>query len=388
MALKNTFGLTLELSAAEALARSEVGLLPSEKALLSLSAASQPVLPHTEHLLNFDFPEQELDLYSSSHNVPSSSNVPLHFRDSALLRSEQMATSTSTFSAEAAAAAYIPETTIYGTTEASIDDAPEEDDQNVDDEEDEEFIRLNYFVHNGYRYDGDIFELRPPQERSIASRPERVIEHKPPILSHRQAFNRVYSEGTYNNRPSSLRQLRLSARLSASSWASLSDMVAENAVIDANTRQEKRESLLVCTTIPLVDSNVLNVGDVASRRTSLLVENAASEMQKQANEGPTNEKPAPRLVEHISVQSENVDPYKEVPAVKVQGTRRGKKGRSKASGRKRGAKSDGRKASKAQPKGSAKDDTKRDAKSSKPQQKAKGTTAKRKPFWKFLRSSS
>lgn len=64
---------------------------------------------------------------------------------------------------------------------------------------------LNYFIHNGLRYDGDVYQLRPPQERSIASRPERILEHKPAPLAHRQVFNRVYSEGTYNARPSSLR---------------------------------------------------------------------------------------------------------------------------------------------------------------------------------------
>ena len=73
-----------------------------------------------------------------------------------------------------------------------------------------------FFIHNGYRYDGDVFELRPPQERSIASRPERILEHKPALLPHRQQFNRVYSEGTYNARPSSLRQManRSSSRFS------------------------------------------------------------------------------------------------------------------------------------------------------------------------------
>lgn len=106
-------------------------------------------------------------------------------------------------------------------------DSMDEDDEDEEEEDDEEdpTDALNYFVHNGYRYDGDIFELRPPQERSIASRPERVLEHKPPLLSNRQTFNRVYSEGTYNARPSSLRQpRRSSSRFSISSLASNDDL--------------------------------------------------------------------------------------------------------------------------------------------------------------------
>jgi hypothetical protein len=69
----------------------------------------------------------------------------------------------------------------------------------------EEYDPHNCFVHNGLRYDGDIFELRPPGERTIASRPNRVLEHVPALLNHRQAFNRIYSEATYSMRPASLR---------------------------------------------------------------------------------------------------------------------------------------------------------------------------------------
>lgn len=98
----------------------------------------------------------------------------------------------------------------------------DEDDENYSADDDSQ--AFNYFVHNGYRYDGDIFQLRPPQERSIASRPERILEHKPPLLNNRQVFNRVYSEGTYNSRPLSLRQpARNSGRYSTSSLASSED---------------------------------------------------------------------------------------------------------------------------------------------------------------------
>lgn len=85
-------------------------------------------------------------------------------------------------------------------------DEEDENDEESDNPEMRPATPLNYFVHNGLRYDGDVYELRPPQERSIASRPERILEHKPAPLSHRQIFNRVYSEGTFNARPSSLRQ--------------------------------------------------------------------------------------------------------------------------------------------------------------------------------------
>lgn len=85
------------------------------------------------------------------------------------------------------------------------DNAEHEDGDDTDDDEYRPATPLNYFIHNGWKYDGDVYELRPPQERSIASRPERVLEHKPAPLPHRQTFNRVYSEGTYNTRPSSLR---------------------------------------------------------------------------------------------------------------------------------------------------------------------------------------
>jgi hypothetical protein len=69
----------------------------------------------------------------------------------------------------------------------------------------EEYDPHNCFVHNGLRYDGDVFELRPPAERTMASRPNRVLEHVPALLNHRQAFNRIYSEATYSMRPASLR---------------------------------------------------------------------------------------------------------------------------------------------------------------------------------------
>lgn len=65
---------------------------------------------------------------------------------------------------------------------------------------------LNFFVHNGYRYDGDVFVLRGPHERTAATRPERILEHKPKLVDTRQTFHRVYSEATYNARPNSLRK--------------------------------------------------------------------------------------------------------------------------------------------------------------------------------------
>eukprot|EP00178_Gracilaria_changii_P013289 TRINITY_DN375_c0_g1_i1.p1 TRINITY_DN375_c0_g1~~TRINITY_DN375_c0_g1_i1.p1 ORF type:complete len:409 (-),score=77.39 TRINITY_DN375_c0_g1_i1:177-1403(-) len=87
----------------------------------------------------------------------------------------------------------------------------------------------NFFIHNGYRYDGDVFELRPPQERSIGSRPQRVLEHKPLLLANRQTFNRVYSEGTYNARPSSLRQPAPRARRKQTTHLHITDGTQMNA---------------------------------------------------------------------------------------------------------------------------------------------------------------
>ena len=176
-------------------------------------------------------------------------------------------------------------------------------------------LRLNFFVHNGYRYDGDVFELRPPQERSIASRPERVLPHKPAVLNHRQVFNRVYSEGTYNNRPSSLRQLRLSARLSAASWASVSEMLAAS------------------DEPPAAHTNPVVAAARGSARVSLLVENAlVTEEQarriKVASPGAPPAQRAPRLTRHIDKENEP-EPKRMNPAPHSE--KRGPAGRRKKS---------------------------------------------------------
>lgn len=247
MALKNPYGLTLELGAAEALA-------VSETAMYTRSAPPDIVraYPGDAAMPTFVLPDDRCDEWNDDDDdeptlpepSPALASVRVRFRDSAVLRSDGIAGfAVQERSAPAPAPeereAAEPQLTIPITDAAALAAAVEqvdengeileegvESDEDSDDEVDMESLRLNYFVHNGYRYDGDVFELRPPQERSIASRPERVLEHKPAVLNHRQVFNRVYSEGTYNNRPSSLRQMRLSARLSAASWASISDVLA------------------------------------------------------------------------------------------------------------------------------------------------------------------
>jgi hypothetical protein len=90
------------------------------------------------------------------------------------------------------------------------DDEDEERGEGEEDIEEEEATMRNYFVHNGLRYDGDFFELRPPSERTASTLPTRVLEHTPGLLTHRQAFNRVYSEATFSMRPASLVRQRMS----------------------------------------------------------------------------------------------------------------------------------------------------------------------------------
>lgn len=251
MPLKNPFGLTLELGAAEELAKSETSMYTRDP----VSA-----YPGDAFLPRFELPDDDDEPALPEPALPEPATAPptvrMRFRDSAMLRHDGVAgfalpAPTPPAPAPAApgqraareerearyaaalAAAVAAEEEAAAAAEAAAAEANNEDggeEAAGGDEEgsegDAEINRLNYFVHNGYRYDGDIFELRPPQERSIGSRPERILEHKPAVLNHRQIFNRVYSEGTYNNRPSSLRQLRLSARLSAASWASVSELLA------------------------------------------------------------------------------------------------------------------------------------------------------------------
>lgn len=111
---------------------------------------------------------------------------------------------------------YIPRSCRKNDEEDDEEDEEEDKEEEQDDDleqhvdEDAWYASRNYFIHNGLRYDGDLFELRGPEERSISSRPNRVLEHVPGLLLHRQAFNRVYSEATYSMRPASLRGRPLS----------------------------------------------------------------------------------------------------------------------------------------------------------------------------------
>lgn len=155
--------------------------------------------------------------------------------------------------------AHIPPLPDIPTWQSQMEDDHYFDDENEDalselsdDDEPESTGSLsaqNFFIHNGYRYDGDVYELRPPQERSIASRPQRILEHKPALLPNRQIFNRVYSEGTYNARPSSLRQPsnRSSARLSAG-YASSEQADDEDS---ANMANKLNLDLPGCEPVPL-----------------------------------------------------------------------------------------------------------------------------------------
>lgn len=341
MALPNPFGLTLELGAAEALARDEAlrgfasapaaaPTLPSENPLFAFSDESH--LPEP-----VDFPLDEPE-YLRAAAAPGP-NTRLRFRDSAVLRTEQVPG----FAAGDAEAPPVPQpltpaayAPFAGSDDegevgdAAVPEAPAGDEaveeisesEELDEEAMAECIRLNYFVHNGYRYDGDVFELRPPQERSIGSRPGRILEHKPAVLNHRQVFNRVYSEGTYNNRPSSLRQLRLSARLSTGSWASVSELVGESLALEAATAaRSARDSLLVVpppaaytgTSMSEADLRLLATPERARKRISLLVEHAlvTAEQAKTLKVASGDAVPtrAPRLTQHIvNPGGENVDP--------------------------------------------------------------------------------
>lgn len=270
MSLKNPYGLTLELGAAQALAQCETydSHEFDTNSLRAFSGQHEPPpfdLPIDDRCLIEDSVEQD------DATAAAAASVRMRIRDSAVLRSEQVAgfanTTCNNFQV--------------------VEDEPEEPELN---ETSSEEIRLNFFVHNGYRYDGDVFELRPPQERSIASRPERVLPHKPAVLNHRQVFNRVYSEGTYNNRPSSLRQLRLSARLSAASWASVSDMLA-------------------ASDEPPVANHIVPNTNRGSARVSLLVENSlvTEEQAKLIKVASPNAPPVqrtPRLTRHINKENE------------------------------------------------------------------------------------
>lgn len=118
-----------------------------------------------------------------------------------------------------------------------FDDCSDDDESSSDEHIDEDawYAPRNYFIHNGMRYDGDLFQLRGPEERSISSRPNRVLEHVPGLLPHRQAFNRVYSEATYSMRPASLRARPLSImsdRTSVSSATVLEDAVGSSNAAD------------------------------------------------------------------------------------------------------------------------------------------------------------
>ncbi len=303
MALKNPYGLTLELGAAQALAQSE-SYDPHEfdiNSLREFSGQHQPPpfdLPIDDRCLA-DAPMAEDDASDAAAAAATAASVRMRIRDSAVLRSEKVAGF---------------ETTTPPETVQQVDDEPEEP-QLPESAESSGELRLNFFVHNGYRYDGDVFELRPPQERSIASRPERVLPHKPAVLNHRQVFNRVYSEGTYNNRPSSLRQLRLSARLSAASWASVSEMLAAS------------------DEPPAAHTNPVVAAARGSARVSLLVENAlVTEEQarriKVASPGAPPAQRAPRLTRHIDKENEP-EPKRMNPAPHSE--KRGPAGRRKKS---------------------------------------------------------
>lgn len=305
MALKNPYGLTLDQCAGF-----------DSGALSAFSDSEAPELPEFPEESTAPAPHYAGTLAGATAGAAAAgaANVRMRIRDSAVLRSEQAAGFAFTAPPEHNPEPYghqhsheldheLEDEHYHDAHDAQeTEDEEHEDEEEIDDEDVHDAVKLNFFVHNGYRYDGRLFKLRGPQERSQNSQPRRILQHTPAMLNLKQDFHRVYSEATYNTRPSSLRELRLSARLSGMSWASVSEML--NAYDNPSGPASPPPPPSTSALPPNPTSTMARV--------SLLVENdlvtkeQAARIRVASSSAPPARARAPRAVLHIG--NENAPP--------------------------------------------------------------------------------